>query len=103
MKSLGKTMVSRLALATLLQSGLILGAMACEGQSGNAIFEDTFPDDSGGWEFTSDRTSVVPPNFLVTLPAGEGTGTSSLNLTFEATEADYCAEFACPQEPLPQT
>jgi hypothetical protein len=103
MKGLGNIVFSRVALAALLQAGMAAGAMACEGQSGNVIFEDTFPDDSGGWELFQDRDSVVPPNFLITLPEDdEGIGHSSLNLTFEATEADFCTEFVWPQDPLPQ-
>ena len=94
-------MFSRLILAAMLQTGLVFGAMACEGQPGNEIFADTFPDDTGGWEMYKDRTSVEPPELLITLPQSDGWGTSTHNLTFEAVEADYCVEFLLPTEPIP--
>ena len=32
------------------------GALACDGQVGKVIYEDTFTDDSGGWDMTAGVT-----------------------------------------------
>ena len=33
-------------------------AMACPGQTGKVIFEDTFTDDSGGWQLGAPDTEI---------------------------------------------
>jgi hypothetical protein len=84
----------------LLQVLLCGSAVACEGQVGNVIFEDTFPDDTGGWDFTPPATAVNPPNFVFTL-SSKLTSVASQNLTFHATDADYCAEVILPKSLAP--
>ena len=86
-------MLRPLLIASVLQLGLATGAMACAGQTGAVIFDDTFPDDSGGWEFTVGSAEVVPPVLKLT-PNGT---ISTLNLTFNAVNGDYCAEVKLPQ------
>jgi len=86
-------MLRTLLIASVLQLGLGTVAMACEGQTGAVIFEDTFPDDSGGWELTVGSSEVIPPVLKLT-PKGTST---TLNLTFNAVSADYCAEVKLPQ------
>jgi hypothetical protein len=85
-----------LLLAVMPTSGY---AANCEGQKGKVIFEDDFTDDSGGW--TTDRG----PNWDATF------GKSGLtlhiqqpaqvwnfwNLSFAATEGDFCAEAVVPK------
>ena len=87
--------LSAVAGVTLL--GFVCGAhAACEGQTGKAIFEDSFTDDSGGWDLSSYK--VVPPVMVADLTE-EYTANSSLNATFYATEGDYCAEVKLPASP----
>ncbi len=86
-------MLRTLLIASVLQLGLGTVAMACEGQTGAVIFEDTFPDDSGGWELTDGTAAIVPPAMQLT-PKGT---ISTLNLTFNAVDGDYCAEIKLPQ------
>ena len=92
-------MLRKVVCISALFFGLFGGAaMACEGQVGKVIFEDTFADDSGGWDLTPLVASITPPNFLFTLATG--TQFSSMNsqvLTFHATEADFCTEFTLPK------
>jgi len=79
-----------------LQAAACGAAAACEGQAGSVIFEDTFADDSGGW----DTSAVVkPPNLVMTL--GKTQVVQIENLTFEATFADYCIDFVLPTSPAP--
>jgi hypothetical protein len=85
-------------IAAAIQACLGFGAMACDGQPGDVIFEDSFPDDSGGWDLYGDTTKVTPPNFDVML-SSQTTWTSSQNLTFNAVDADYCADVAIPKPP----
>jgi hypothetical protein len=72
-------------LAVLL--GLVTGARAaCEGQTGTTIFDDTFADDSGGWDLATWK--VQPPVIIGSLTA-QFTSNSTLNATFNATDGDY--------------
>ncbi len=48
----------------VLQVLLCGSAIACEGQVGKVIYEDTFADDTGGWDFTPPAATVKPPDFV---------------------------------------
>jgi hypothetical protein len=76
------------------------GALACEGQVGKVIYEDTFTDDSGGWDMTAGVTAIKPPNFIFTLDS-KTTGVGSEVLTFHATDGDFCTEFVLPKSIAP--
>jgi hypothetical protein len=74
-------------------------AMACPGQTGKVIFEDTFTDDSGGWQLGApdikDGSLWLRPN-----PRGmteKGRNINSTVRTFAATDGDYCLEFIVPK------
>ena len=80
---------------------------ACTGQAGNSVFEDSFGDDSGGWDFSGgtkysevkDSTFVLHPN-----PGGSKETNPNLsiaNLTFSAGEGDFCIEFVLPKAVAP--
>jgi hypothetical protein len=80
-------------------------AMACPGQTGKVIFEDTFTDDSGGWQLGAPDTEVkdgalwLRPN-----PRGlteKGRNIASSVRTFSATDGDYCMEFVVPKPVAP--
>jgi hypothetical protein len=75
-------------------------AFACDGQVGKVIYEDTFTDDSGGWDITAGVTAIKPPNFVITFDS-KNAGVGSEVLTFHATEADFCSEFALPKSIAP--
>jgi hypothetical protein len=86
------------ALALLL---LNVAAMACPGQTGKVIFDDTFTDDSGGWQLGAPDTEIkdgalwLRPN-----PRGmseKGRNINSTVRTFSATDGDYCMEFIVPK------
>jgi hypothetical protein len=66
---------------------------ACEGQAGNTIFEDTFADDSGGWDMSTWK--VKPPEMIGVVPP-QSNGSFTFNDTFNATNGDYCTEFKLP-------
>ena len=74
-------------------------ALACDDQAGQTIFEDSFPDDTGGWEIFQNG-KVEPPEYVLTLPAG-WTQDWAFNQTFNATEGDYCMQFRMPAPPAP--
>jgi hypothetical protein len=76
-------------------------AMACPGQAGKVIFEDSFADDSGGWQLGAPDIEIkdgalwLRPN-----PRGmseKGRSLSSTVRTFAATDGDYCMEFIVPK------
>lgn len=80
-------------------------ALACPGQIGKVMFEDTFSDDSGGWVLGSgppdyeikDGSLLMRPN-----PRGADEKNLSLratNVTFPMRDADYCVEFNLPKHP----
>ena len=71
-------------------------ARSCEGQVGKTIYEDTFQDDSGGWDISPPLTTIKPPSLLITLNANS-TNVGSQVLTFHAKEADYCLEGTVPK------
>jgi len=69
-------------------------AWACTGQVGASIFQDTFADDSGGWNEDPPIDSVQPPAFVFAL--GQYNFVGSLNQTFNATDGDYCMDVVLP-------
>jgi hypothetical protein len=76
-------------------------AFACDGQIGKVIYEDTFTDDSGGWDFTPSAATVKPPNFVFNLDS-KYSNVNSQVLTFHAnTDGDYCAEVNLPKTIAP--
>lgn len=75
-------------------------ARSCEGQVGKTIYEDTFEDDSGGWDISQPLSAIKPPNLLITLN-GNTTNVGSQVLTFHAKEADFCLEGTIPKPPAP--
>ena len=86
------------ALALLL---LNVAAIACPGQTGKVVFEDTFIDDSGGWQLGAPDTEIkdgalwLRPN-----PRGmseKGRNINSTVRTFSATDGDFCMEFIVPK------
>src|ERR1700691_5125966 len=83
-------MLRILSVVAALQTLAWTSALACTGQVGAVIFQDNFADATGGWDVT-----VKPPVFLL---SGSATSTdnSSLNLTFNATDGDYCIDFILP-------
>jgi hypothetical protein len=83
--------------AAVVQLAILPAAMACEGQPGAVIFTDNFADDSGGWDFGTSGIKVVPP-VMQLVPNAQNLGLSSQNLTFNATDGDYCADFTAPAQ-----
>jgi hypothetical protein len=75
-------------------------AIACDGQIGKVIYEDTFTDDSGGWDFTTNVTAVKPPNFVFTLDS-KYSSISTQVLTFHVTDGDFCGEVILPKSIAP--
>jgi hypothetical protein len=74
-------------------------AVACEGQKGKVIFEDTFADDAGGWMFSNDGLAFKAPGAEYRMrPTPQGLATQIANQTFHANEGDYCLEIAFPQD-----
>ena len=70
-------------------------ALACDGQKGKVLYEDTFADDAGGW--------IASNNFTVKAPGAEvsiapGIANTFVNQTFFFSQADYCLEVAFPRE-----
>ena len=83
--------------AVVLHAFVSTAAFACDGQIGKVIYEDTFADDSGGWDFTTNVAVVKPPNFVLTLDS-KNTSVSSQVLTFHTTsDGDFCAEVNLPK------
>ena len=76
------------------------GALACEGQVGKVIYEDTFTDDSGGWDMTAGVTAIKPPNLIFTLNS-KTTGVGSEVLTFHATDGDFARNSFLPKSIAP--
>jgi hypothetical protein len=79
-------------------------AMACPGQVGNVIFEDTFADDSGGWGGLAAPDAEIKGGALLLHPNPRGATETSTNfiltnLMFSAGNADYCTEFVLPKQP----
>jgi len=88
-------MLRTISVVTALQLLAWTPALACTGQIGAVIFQDSFKDDSGGWDETPPQATVVPPAFIFALDASTGS-VSAHNLTFNATDGDYCVDFILP-------
>ena len=73
-------------------------AFACDGQTGNVIFEDKFTDDSGVWIFGG-ALILTAPGATAMAPASDiGAAQTSLNQTFNATQGDFCMEMSYPPD-----
>jgi hypothetical protein len=72
-------------------------AYGCAGQTGKVIFEDNFADDSGGWDIDQ-YTGYTKGAFQIKVDE-KNVGDASLNLSFTATEGDYCVGIAFPSAP----
>lgn len=84
-------------LAIIFLAVISTAAFACDGQIGKIIYEDTFTDDSGGWDFTANVAMVKPPNFVFALDSKNSNITIQV-LTFHiGTDGDYCAEVILPK------
>jgi hypothetical protein len=88
-------MLRTVGVVTALQLIAWSPAWACTGQVGASIFQDTFADDSGGWDENPPSSVVTPPSFVFTLNA-QIDAQASQNLTFNATDGDYCMDFILP-------
>jgi hypothetical protein len=82
-----------------LQLALLGPAFPCEGQKGAVIFEDNFQDDSGGWDLDS-KIHVKASELIMSVGKDFASGQAQ-NLTFNATDGDYCVEFVLPPAPKP--
>jgi hypothetical protein len=67
-------------------------ALACDGLTGNVIFEDKFTDDSGGWTFADDFVLKAPGAMLKVAAGDSGRSNSELNQTFNAAQGDFCGK-----------
>jgi len=91
----GEGMLRTLCVVATLQFLALTSAWACTGQVGAVIFQDTFADDSGGWDTTPPWSTVQPPVYVIAGDANNS-GYNALNLTFNATDGDYCMDFILP-------
>jgi hypothetical protein len=92
-----RTMRGPLTLSALFLGLATTVAAACPGQTGKVIFNDNFSDDSGGWDSVANTAFV--PNALQLTANANTVGVAVHNLTFNATDGDYCAEFVFPSSP----
>jgi hypothetical protein len=93
-------MLRKIGVAIALQILLSAAAWACDGQVGKVVFDDTFADDSGGWELTPPQATIKPPDFVLALDS-KYINMSSQNITFRATEGDFCLEAVLPPSIAP--
>jgi len=84
-----------LGIAVAVQIAAATSAWACDGQVGKVIFEDSFADSLGGWDLGTGPASIKPPEMLFSVDK-KNTGWSVHNLTFFATDGDYCLEAIVP-------
>jgi hypothetical protein len=70
-------------------------AATCDDQKGKVIFEDTFADDSGGWQ-TDPNTKIGGGAFAYHLNSPTEDH-AELNVSFNASDADYCMEVVVPK------
>ena len=89
-------MLRTIGIVAGLQLLALASAYACDAQPGKVIFEDSFADDSGGWQQTPPQATIRPPAFVFAVDA-KYVSMSSHNLTFHATEGDFCVEAALPR------
>jgi hypothetical protein len=92
-----RLLFSALAVLCLLN----VAAMACAGQTGKVIFDDSFADDSGGWQLGAPDTEIKDGSlWLHPNPRGmneKGRSIHATVRTFSATDGDYCMEFVVPK------
>jgi hypothetical protein len=89
-------MLRTLGIIGALQLLTWTSAFACaQQQVGAVIFQDSFADDSGGWNQAPPNAIIQPPNFVFALDAKDG-GQNVLNLTFNTTDGDFCMDFVLP-------
>jgi hypothetical protein len=84
----------------ILQFMAMPAAWACDGQPGSLVYEDTFADDSGGWDETPPSSLVKPPAYVFTLDATTGSVAAQV-LTFHTTDGDFCMQIALPKPTTP--
>jgi hypothetical protein len=94
-------MLRALAAVVALQFFALTSALACDGQPGSVIFEDTFADDSGGWDFQNASEATVKAPVLLFALGSKYSYVSMHNLTFRATDADYCIQVILPKPIAP--
>ena len=84
----------RVALSILLASCSATMALSCPSQTGKVIFSDDFADGDGGWNVDANIAYVKS---AVSIKIDSKTVFETItNLTFDASEGDYCADFAFP-------
>jgi len=88
-------MLRTLGVITALQLLTWTPVLACTGQVGATIFQDNFADDTGGWDETPPYSSVQPRTYVFALDA-TSTEYWALDLTFNATDGDYCMDVVLP-------
>lgn len=88
-------MLRTVAIVAALLALALPPARACTGQVGKVIFQDNFADDSGGWDQAPPVAVIQPPVFAIALDA-QYNGVAAQNLTFNATDGDYCMDFILP-------
>ena len=88
-------MLRTLSVITALQLLAWTPAWACTGQAGAVIFQDSFADDTGGWDETPPASMVKSPLYVFAL-GPQDTNYNANNLTFSATDGDYCMDFILP-------
>jgi hypothetical protein len=80
---------------------LNVAAVACPGQTGKVIFDDSFVDDSGGWQLGAPDTEIKDGSLLLH-PNPRGMNEKARDIsatvrTFSASDGDYCMEFVVPK------
>ena len=93
-------MLRTLSVVAALQLLALSSAWACSGQVGAVIFQDSFTDDSGGWDQSPPQAVIKPPAFVFTLDT-QYSGMAAQNLTFNATDGDYCMDVLLPPPTAP--
>jgi hypothetical protein len=80
-------------------------AGSCDDQKGSVIFEDDFADDTGGWVHPAEPSwSADYGKSGLTLRIHDpSTSFRFLNLTFAASEGDFCVEAVMPKWPSADT
>jgi len=94
---MGLIVARNFLVAAAIQVVLGTDAIGCDGQGGAVIFEDNFSDDSGGWDLSKEGVSITPP--VMKLEIGKSRDiVSTLNLTFNAGDGEYCRHVVFPAQ-----